>query len=321
MNIRFAAAVCVGVLIGIGFSQMTVAPLVQSQETPANKPTSTESKEVEVLKASAIAFEKAYNAADAKSIATQFAENAEIVDEEGEVIKGRADIEARFAKLFEEYPKARIAVELSSLRQLGPDLAIEDGYSTTTLTPDEASSRSPYTIVHLKRGDKWLFASVRDFAEESTEATTHEQLQPLAWLVGSWVDESPDGRVETTCQWSEDGNYLLQDYIVKARRGELRGSQRIAWDPLRHTVRSWAFDHSGAFTEATWTPVEQTWILKVEGVTPDGQNASATRTVTQLNDDSYQINSANIVIGNKLVSDTSVRVVRRPPTPRVEPQQ
>lgn len=321
MNSRIAVAVCGGILIGIGFSQITVTRLVQSQEAPVNNPTTIESKEMEVLKASAIAFEKAYNAADAKTIALQFAENAEVVDEDGNVIKGRADIEARFAKLFEEFPKARISVELTSLRQLGPDIAIEDGHSTTTLTPDEPGSQSPYTIVHVKRDDKWLFASVRDFPEASTEATTHDRLQSLSWMVGNWIDESSEGRVETTCQWSEDGNYLLQDYVVKARRGEMRGIQRIAWDPLRHTIRSWAFDHNGAFTEATWTPIEESWILKVEGVTPDGKGASATRTVTPLNGDSYRINSVNVVIGNGLVPDTSVHVVRRPPIPGVEQNQ
>ncbi len=155
--------------------------------------------ELDGLKASAAAFEKAYNSGDAKAIAAQFTENAEVVDEDGNAIEGRANIEARFAEIFKENPKARIAVELTSLRQLGPDVAVEDGYSTTTLSPDEPGSRSPYTLVHVKRDDKWLVASVRDFPEESTEAPAHEQLQSLEWLVGHWVDESSDGRVETTC--------------------------------------------------------------------------------------------------------------------------
>jgi hypothetical protein len=193
-------------------------------------------------------------------------------------------------------------------------VAVEDGYSTTTLDPDKSGSRSPYTVVHVKRDGKWLMASVRDFPEEATDATAHEQLQALEPLVGHWVDESSEGRVETTCRWSEDGNYLLQDYVVKTRRGAvMQGTQRIAWDPLRHTIRSWAFDQSGAFTEAIWTPLDDAWIVKAEGVTPDGQSVSATRLVTFISDDSYRIDSTNVVMGNDLLPDSSVRVVRRPP--------
>ena len=46
----------------------------------------------------------------------------------------------------------------------------------------------------------------------------------------------------------------------------MKGTQRIAWDELRRTIRSWAFNHSGAFTAATartkavrfnsWTEIE-----------------------------------------------------------------
>lgn len=313
MRTQFVVAVLGGLAIGLALSQMSVPQPVQSQDTKgAKKPAA----ELEGLKASAAAFEKAYNAGDAKAIAAQFTENAEVVDEEGNVIEGRANIEARFAELFKAHPKARIAVELTSLKQLSPDVAVEDGYSTTTLSPDEPGSRSPYTLVHVKRDGKWLVASVRDFPEEMTEATAHEQLQALEWLVGHWVDESADGRVETTCQWSEDGNYLLQDYVVKTRRGAvMKGTQRIAWDPMRHTIRSWAFDQSGAFTEAIWTPLEDAWILKAEGVTPDGQGVSVTRVVTLVSEDAYQIDSTALVMGTELLPDSSVRVVRRPPAP------
>lgn len=314
MRTHFFVAVLGGLTIGLALSQLAVSPPTHSQDAKGAK--SAVNKELDDVRATSEAFEKAYNAGDAKAIAAQFTENAEVVDEEGNVIEGRANIEARFAALFKEHPKTKISVELTSLRQLSPDVAVEDGYSTTTLTPDEPGSRSPYTLVHVKRDGKWLVASVRDFPEEATDATAHEQLQALEWLVGHWVDESSDGRVETTCQWSEDGNYLLQDYVVKTRRGAvMKGIQRIAWDPLRRTIRSWAFDHSGAFTEATWTPLEDAWILKVEGVTPDGQGVSVTRVVTVLGIDSYQIDSTALVMGTELLPDSSVRVVRRPPAP------
>lgn len=317
MRRQFFAVVLGGLATGLVLSQVPLSLPARSQDAGGGSKTAPPASELDSLKTSASEFEKAYNAGDAKAIAAQFAEHAEVIDDGGQVIAGRAGIEARFAALFKEHPQARIAVELTSLRQISPDAAVEDGYSTTTLSPDQPGSRSAYTVVHVKRDGRWQIASVRDFLpENAAEPTARDQLQTLEWLVGHWVDESPDGRVETTCRWSDDGNYLLQDYVVKARRGAVnRGTQRIAWDPLRRTIRSWAFDHSGAFTEATWTPVENGWVLKAEGVTPDGHGVSVTRVVTPISADSFQIDSTSLVVGRELVPDSSVRVVRRPPPP------
>lgn len=315
MRTRFIVTTFVGLLTGLALTQLSLPAPVQSQESPpANKV--LPASELDEAKASAAAFEKAFNAKDAKAIGAQFTENAEAVDEDGAILEGRAAIEARFAELFKSSPKAHITVQVTSLRQLGPDVAVEDGMSTTTLDPDEPGSRSPYTVVHIKRGGKWLIASVRDFPEEVTEATAHEQLKALEWLVGHWVDESHDGRVETTCKWSEDGNYLLQEYVVKSRwGGAMRGTQRIAWDALRRSVRSWAFDQSGAFTEAMWTPLDDGWIVKADGVTADGQGVSVTRFITRFDNDSFQIESTNLVVGQEKLPDATVRVVRQPPSP------
>ncbi|HET6426588.1 MAG TPA: SgcJ/EcaC family oxidoreductase [Planctomycetaceae bacterium] len=314
MQTRFVLALFAGIVIGLSATQWSVLPSAHSQEgKTAAKPAST--AELESLQAAAAAFAKAFNAGDAKGIGAQFLDNAEAIDEAGDILEGREQIEARFSETFKEFPKAKIEVELTSLRQLGPDVAVEDGFSTTTLDPEEPGSRSPYTVVHVKRDGKWKIASVRDFPPGETGSTPHDHLQALSWLIGHWVDESADGRVETTCQWSDDKNYLLQDYVVKTPRGELKGSQRIGWDGLRQTIRSWAFDRSGAFTETTWAPVEDGWVLHVEGVTPAGERASATRVIMPISSDAFQIDSTNVIVGGTLMPHSSVRVVRQPPNP------
>lgn len=316
MRSRMALAAIGGVAFGLLVAPWSGMKPVMSQEAPGSANRSADEADLKELKAAAADFEKAYNGGDAKAIAAQFTDDAEAVDEDGNVVKGRANIEARFADIFKNYPKARIAVELTSLRQLSGNIAVEDGDSTTTLSPDEPGSRSPYTVIHVKRDGKWLVASVRDFPEEATSATAHEQLRALEWLVGHWVDESPEGRVETNCRWSKDGNYLLQDYTAKLRFGPaLSGTQRIAWDPQQHTIRSWSFDKNGSFTEATWTPLDDSWILKAQGVTPDGHGVSVTRRLIPISNDSYQIDSTSLVVGEQLIPDQSVRVVRRPPAP------
>ncbi len=279
----------------------------------AEKPKAT--TDLDLLQATAKLYEKAFNAGNAQELAGLFSEKAEVVDEDGNVLEGRANIEARYVELFKSHPEAKIVVEVTLLRQLSPDVAVEDGMSTVTLDPKEPESRSPYTLVHVKRDGKWSFASVRDYPEETT-LTAHDHLVPLEWMVGHWVDESRSGKVETTCAWSDDGNYLLQEYVIKTRRGvELQGTQRIGWDPLRRMIRAWVFDDAGGIAESSWTAIDGGWVVKAEGTMPDGQPISATRIVTPVTADSYRIDSSNQIFGGELLPPTSVLVVRQPPPP------
>lgn len=314
MRTTVVLAVAIGLTVGWMFGNSNQIPQARSQDAKTAKPDAQ--SELEVLKASAEQFETAFNKGDAAAIAAQFAENAEVVDEDGNVVTGRENIQTRFTEIFKNYPKAKVAVELTSLRQLSPDVAVEDGYSATTLDPEETGSRSPYTIVHVKRNGKWLVASVRDFPEEESETTAYDELQPLAWLVGQWVDQSGDAKVETECHWADDGNYLVQDYVVKVRGGlESRGMQRIGWDPIRKTIRGWAFDQGGGFVESIWTPVDGGWVIKADGYSPAGVSGSATRILTPLGTDLYQLDSTQRLIGHELLPDVTVKVARRPPDP------
>ncbi len=260
-------------------------------------------------------FVEAFNRHAVPEVVAQFSEDAQVTDNDGGSLNGRAEIEARFKALFESYPEAKIAVSVQTLRQVTPDVAVEDGVTVTTLTANEPPTRSAYSLVYLRKGDKWQIANLRDFEEESV-GSAHQQLLTLGWLVGEWVDESPDGRVETTCKWSEDGNFLLQEYVIRTKNEiTLKGTQRIGWDPVRKSFRSWAFDHSGAFTEGAWTETQASWMIQVEGVTADGRRATATRKLTRVTQDSFQLETSNIVVGNELHPSTAVRIVRRPPAP------
>lgn len=352
MTLKVIVPVLGGLLVAIGVSQTLPPSTAHSQETKgaaksaakakaaektkeaekpkagekateAEKPKAAEnakeaekeSPELAILRANTEAFEKAFNAGDAKALAALFAEKAEVVDEDGNFIEGRAEVEARFTETFKAFPKASNVVEITALRLLTPDVAVEDGYATVTLDPKLPPSRSPYSVVHIKRDGKWLFGSVRDFPEE-VEATAHDHLADLDFLVGQWFDQSREGLVETDCKWSEDGNFLLQDFVVKARGGrQLKGTQRIGWDAARKTVRGWAFDQSGGIMESVWTPVDGGWVLKVHGSTAEGQAVSLTRIMSPVSNDSFVIDTKDQLVGDELFPDSSIKVVRRPPLP------
>ena len=137
-------------------------------------------------------FTKAFNAGDAAAAAATYAEDALVVDEQGERTEGRAAIRAQLAASFAGNPGTTIAIQVDSLRFLGPDTALEEG--RTTITP-AGSAGTPeitrFTVVYVKKDGQWLQSAVRD--ELAQDLTPHDRLKELEWLVGR-LDQREPGR-------------------------------------------------------------------------------------------------------------------------------
>jgi uncharacterized protein (TIGR02246 family) len=262
------------------------------------------------------AFAAAYNAGDAKAIAALFAADGEIVNEEGESTQGRDAIERAFLLVFKEHPKTHIDLAGGSMRFIGPDTAVEDGVATVSYDPDEPVQRSPYSVVYVKQDGKWLTASARDLPDETP--TPEEQLKQLEWLIGDWVDESPDALVVTSYRWTDNQYYIVSEFkIQKAGQPEMTGTQRIGWDPLAKTIRSWVFDSEGGFGEATWTRKGNQWIVKRSGVTREGEIASSTNILTRVSKDRMTWQSRDRIVGGETTPDIAeVPITRKAPPPK-----
>jgi uncharacterized protein (TIGR02246 family) len=259
-------------------------------------------------------FTKAFNAGDAAAAAATYAEDALVVDEQGERIEGRAAIRAQLAASFADNPGTTIAIRADSLRFLGPDTALEEG--RTTITP-AGSAGTPeitrFTAIYIKKDGQWLQSAVRD--ELSHDLTPHDRLKDLEWMVGEWVNESQDAVVRTTCRWSDDGNFLVRDFMVKTRgQTVMNGTQRIGWDPVRRQFRTWIFDSEGGFGEGYWTRNGNQWVVKAEGVRQDGRHASATVIITHLGKDRAGWQAVDRTIGGAAVPGVDeFTIVRVPP--------
>jgi hypothetical protein len=195
-------------------------------------------------------------------------------------------------------------------------LAIEDGTTKETAAPGETPDYDRYTVLHVKRDGKWLMALARS-EEGGTPPSNNERLRPLAWLVGDWVDDDGNIKVSSTCRWSDDGNWLLQDYHVQVSGQEaMQTSQRIGWDPQAKRIRSWVFDSEGGFGEGSWTFDGDIWLIKATGVRPDGTTASSTNVLVPDGKDSYIWRSRDRIIGDERSAPIEVKVVRKPPQPK-----
>jgi uncharacterized protein (TIGR02246 family) len=261
------------------------------------------------------AFTKAYNAHDAKAVAQLFTADAETTDDEGNTANGRAAIERKFVGVFEESPKSQISIAIGTIRFLIPTVAIEDGSATVIRQPDEAAGQTQYTVVHVKQDGKWLMASVRDRADE--QMSGEEQLKQLEWLIGEWIDESPDSLVVTSTRWTDNHRYILSEFTIQVGGSPLmNGSQRIGWDPLAKLIRCWVFDSEGGFAEGVYSRAGNQWIVKMTGVTRDGRPASATNITTLLGKDRMTWQSRDrMVAGEEAPDIDEVLVVRKPPKP------
>lgn len=267
----------------------------------------------QALQALARAYAQAFDAANAGALGALFTENAELIDEQGERIQGRARIENFLGTVFKERPGATITIVPASLRFLSPDVALEEGRTIVRTPGGSPPTSRHYTVTYVKQGDRWRCSIVREELEKTV--TPHERLRELEWLVGDWVDESPDSLVHTSCRWSPDGNFLLRDFTIRVQgKPVMTVNERIGWDASRRQIVSWVFDSEGGHGTGCWSRGNHDWVIKSTGVLPDGRIATATHVLTRVNDQSARWASVERTVGDRIVPDhAEYLMVRRPP--------
>lgn len=310
-------------LVAFAIASCTLAMLSQAQQRAAGTKAakaapenSSRRSDENAIRQAGEAFAAAYNAHDPRAIAALFAPDGELVDPEGSAEMGRAAIERVFGAVFGEYPEAAMTIAIESIRFPSANLAVEDGVATVAHEPEGQVEPNRYTATHLKHADgKWLLASVRDL-ENKTETAAGE-LEQLAWLIGDWIDESPDSLVVTSYRWTENHCYITSEFSIRvAGKPVLTGSQRIGWDPLAKVIRNWVFDSEGGFAAGVFSRDGNRWIVKQTGVARDGQPVSATNTITALSNDRFSWESRDRMMGGAPLAEVEpVTVVRKPPRP------
>ena len=301
------ACLAVAVLLGAGAT-------TRAQTTTAPVPTSVAAV-VQRVAAEADATVKAFNAGDAAGLAAMFIDDGELVDENGTVTESRAEITALFKRFFERFPKATLEMEVTDVREVGDDVVIEEGVRRITTDQAAAAAQVRYVAVRTKQGDRWPLASYREFSDDPLP-TPAEMLSALDWIVGDWVDESPEGRTQISYRWSEDGNFLIGEYNLSVGgQPASKSVQRIGWDPVEGTLRSWTFDSDGGFSEGEWLGTDDGWVVKSEATLPDGTIGSATVSIRPSDADHFVVESTDRIVGGAEEPDFKLTIARKPPQP------
>ena len=175
-----------------------------------------EAAAIATVRKSAEQLVQAFNAAKVDAVAGMFLPKGELIDEAGTVYQGQQEIKGLLTAFFAQYPGAKLATNIESVRLVGP-VAIEEGTRTMTTADGVEKSRFRYIAIWAKTDKSWQLASFRDFADDPLP-TASDNLQPLAWLIGDWINEGDDGKVAISYRWSDDKNYLLGEFEIKFGR-------------------------------------------------------------------------------------------------------
>jgi uncharacterized protein (TIGR02246 family) len=288
---RVFAAVCTLLFCGLAAGQDRQSDAQQkcttqqqaTAEAKANRPVANKPEAQtaeEAIRRSAEDFVAAFNRGDAQAVAAQWTTDGDYADESGRLVRGRDAIAAEYAAFFAANPGEKIKVVVDSVRLLDPNVALEDGSSALDPAPP-GTAPSRYTAVHVRRGGKWLLASVRETRVEPTPH--HARLQALDWLIGTWESEGSGAKIEITCRWAVEKSFIEVTHVLRDGDRVVESAREIVgWDPLSERITSWMFNSDGGHAVGTWLPRKHGWTIEFSGVTADGARTSAVNIMVRL---------------------------------------
>jgi uncharacterized protein (TIGR02246 family) len=314
-RIGLLVAVCVAVASGAAV-WLSCGPLegAQAADSPAKGATAAAKQSNEAdekaIRATADAFIRAFNAADAKAVGALWASDAEYTDESGQSFQGRATIEKLYADAFKQAPGAMMTINIESVRFLAPELAIEKGIARVKSPGGLGDTAARYTVVHAKRDGKWIMVFGRD--APYVAASNEDYLKDLEWAIGDWAPEAKDLPLRLHFEWMAQRNFIKNTYTVaKDGQSTLTGGQIVGWDPKLGQIVSWHFDAQGGFGRDVWTKDGSKWVIEATGVLRDGSESTAVNIVTPIDANSFTWQSVKRTLDGVALPDVPpVKLVR-----------
>lgn len=289
----------------------TLGLMVLSAATAPAAEARTTSPEEKALQTRAKEFVAAFNKGDALALAAFWTPDGDFMDVDGRCLKGRKAIEETYKTWFSHNRGAKLAMTITGVRVVKPDLAIEDGVSEVRPADGGPPEVARYTVVHVKQDNRWLLASVRMSAANPPSHSEH--LEALAWLVGEWTDDVEKGPVaRASYSWAENQNFLVSSLATTLKDIPVAGgTQWIGWDATAKQIRSWTFDSSGGFGEGVWTQDGNRWTIKTTTNLRDGKKISAVNLVTRVDHHHLTWQSTKRSLDGKPLPDTEVVKMKR----------
>ena len=249
----------------------------------------------------------AFNRRDAAAISQHWSESGTYLDDDGNAVTGRENIQKAFEAVFADLTEDQIlTVNITQVSFVTDDVAVEEG--SASLIGGKAGN---YTAIHKLENGQWNLHSIKEY-ESPGRHSNHGHLQGLAWMIGDWVDQSDTATVESSCRWSKNGNFITKNFRVTIPGMDtLEGTQVIGYDASTSTIRSWLFDSDGGHATGVWKQNGDNWEVRSSQVMADGRVGSSTNIFTPLDEDQFTWKSiGRKVDGEFLPNVNTVRIVR-----------
>ncbi|WP_339734780.1 SgcJ/EcaC family oxidoreductase [uncultured Gimesia sp.] len=269
----------------VGYAQFQRTPLNVQTAPPAPSATPAApqtSGATQTIKKMAVAFKEAFDQGNAQKVASFWAPEGEFIDASGKRLVGRATIQSAYDTFFKQNKNAKIQISVDSVRQIGENLAIEEG-RTIVSVPEAAPESSQYTATHMKRNGQWRMVSVKESGISASGS--HSRLKDLEWLIGTWIAEERGITLTTDYRWLP-GNKFMDRTFYSSSNGSKKviGKQIIGVDPISGDIMSWTFNTDGSHALGIWAPVENGWAIESRGVTSNGMVTSANNIISKIDD-------------------------------------
>ena len=270
------------------------------------------SEDEAVIRRAVASYIEAFNRGDAVAVAEHWSHDGEWISPAGDRVQGRDAILAEMKAYFADGGSPRIEIIDPTIRFLAPTVAVEEGEATVTRR-GELPSLTNYIAIHTKHDGQWKLDSVRETSIPSAPSN-YGNLKELEWMIGTWVDQDDNAKVDTRCQWTKNRNFITRSFkVVVHDRIEMEGTQIVGWDAAEQRIRSWVFDSNGGFGQGVWTRDGNRWTINVSHVLQDGSRGSAINTITRIDDSTFTWQSTGRAIAGELMPNVDpVSVVRVP---------
>ncbi len=280
-------------VLGVGF--------MTAQDKPAKAP----KREADKLAIDRLTKEmiQAFDRRDAAAMAAHWTADGEFIRNDGEAIRGRAEIQKAYAEYFKTLTdKPKLEVQSDGLRFPSADTAIAE--VTLRLKNDDGDivASSWRNTLLVREGGQWKVAIVREWDRDVAE---DETLKELEWLIGTWKASNKDREVTTTYDWDENKAFIRGQYTVKQGGKVLEsGMQMIGKDNAEGVIRSWVFQSNGGFGGGVWTREGKKWTVDIHGVMPDGEELTATSVYIRVDPNTYTWQAVDQALDGEPIADT-----------------
>jgi len=313
--------------VGRGTAALTVGLLAGCLPAAEAVPAARAADEA-AIRAASRAYVAALDTGDKGTLAALWTADGDIVDAAGHVLTGREAL-ALDGDAPPPDPASRPDVRLQEtrLRFIASDVAIEDG--TVEVTPPTGLPQTGrFSATWVRQEGAWKLAAIRECRGD--EPTAAAALAELDWMEGDWaVVEDPDqatppaqAHIEVTARWNPARTYLIRTLNIRhAPDGPpLEIVQRIGWDPLSKSIRSWVFGSDGSHGEADWTRDGRSWVAQARAIHPDGSQSTSLNIYTYDGKDRCVWRSLPTHVGGEHTPAVNMTMIRKPRAGGDEPR-